>query len=477
MSKPTQKQLKAWLNYNCSQGNNWITLYKIEEMISHKDKLYFETEKDDKIIPKKPEECKLVAKDMSHVYFTYMTESLMISLIETSDSKLYLIHNQLNVTDENDDDNTDEQDKGLTDKKLDVVEFKDEMVDNYKQSSETKLTKVINTPKLPQVHAIESKIYYLKELKHLLNCLSGKDLKAIGIRSKKWFQCELKKNQKEELGKMSYMDFIGISDEDHYVDQLNKYVDQSGEVLNLTNNYSVTPKLLGMMNLNKKVKQVIINQNFQIDDYDWLKKLPNVQLLNFWYNHRLEYKHVEQIVDILPELEVFNLHSCCRVNIRMLIPILKLKHLNKLAIDDVQFWCQKSIHELFILPDEWKDIYCGSLQKIAINSKNLTLDVVDYILHSCPSIQQFLVDDDILNMISRNVITGYDKETITFHSWQQPNKGLQINKRITFKNMFKDTYNTQLFSESMLRKIKEHKEKTGEKDQIPIMPTPKKVQN
>ena len=39
----TDRELKAWLNYNCSQGNNWIVLYKIEEMVSHQDLTYFET--------------------------------------------------------------------------------------------------------------------------------------------------------------------------------------------------------------------------------------------------------------------------------------------------------------------------------------------------------------------------------------------------------------------------------------------------
>jgi hypothetical protein len=470
-SQVSEKSLKAWLNYNCSQGNNWITLYKFGDIISHTGKHYFEVDTKG-VHPKLETECQIKSDDLKHVYFTYMTDDTLITLIETTGSDLYLIKNNLTISEDNNETtNQPDAHAQVEQNPPSVVEFTDDMIDNYKTNNNDAVKRVDDVSTLPQLTSVDSNIYHLSSVKCLIKCMTSKDLKNIGIRQKKWLSCELKKVQKDELSGLSYMDFIGLSTNKQYAKLFEKYLEQSGTTLNLTHNYSVTPEILNSLKINKKIDQLIIQQNFQIDDFSWLKNFPNLKMMNFWYDQRIEQKHIEQIATILPDLEVFNLHSCCRVNIRFIIPLLKLKNIEKIAIDDPYFWCQKSIHELFILPDEWKNIYCPSLQKLAINSKNLTLDVLDYILIACPNIQQFLVDEDILTMITRNIIGGHDKDSlITFHSWQQPNKGFQINKKLTFKNMFKDTYSSQMFSESMLKKIKENKLKKGEADQLPVLP-------
>src|SRR5437867_530597 len=89
------KYLKAWLNYNCTQGNNWVVQYRLSEMISHTNLTYAETN-DTSYIVKLASECKLVASDMRHIYFTHMTNELLITLIQTYDGTLYLIHNSIN---------------------------------------------------------------------------------------------------------------------------------------------------------------------------------------------------------------------------------------------------------------------------------------------------------------------------------------------------------------------------------------------
>ena len=459
----SDKNLKAWLNYNCSQGNNWVTIYRFEEILSHTDTKYLTTRSDGKVINVSADQCTLKQGSLRHVYFTYMTETLLISLIEDNHGRLYLIHNELTIIEE------EEVDENIELKQLKTIEVTDEMIDQYKDNNENLVKKVDTVLALPQVRSVESKIYLLNNIRDLLYCLSGKELKNLGLRRKKWFACEFKKVEKDELCRISFMDFINVASDQSYVSILKKFIEQSGDVLNLTHNYSVTPQLLAQSGMNAKITQLIMHQNFQIDDFDWLKNFPNIKLLNFWYNHRIEYKHIEQMCEVLPNLEVFNLHACCRVNLRIVLPLLKLNNIQKIAIDDPQFWCQKSIHELFILPNEWRNVYNPSLQKLAINSKNLTLDIVDYLLTACPNLQQVLVDEDILTMIGRNIIAGYEKENLlTFHSWQNPQKGLQISKKVTFKNLFKDTYNSQMFSESMLKKIKEQRELKNEPEQIPI---------
>lgn len=472
MNRSTQKsdrELKAWLNYNCSQGNNWIVIYKIDEMVSHQDLTYFETTSKD-VISKPKTDCKMVTTDVKHVYFAYMTEDLLISLVETHQGHLYLIHNQLNIDDDVVLDDDSEKNPTETDEKdVSYVEFTDDMLDNYNQNQDNLVKKVEVVESLPQVHSVVCKLTYLTDIRHLPLCLSAKELKAIGLRTKKWLQCDFKKAQKDELSQICFMDFINIATPQEYVTLFEKYLKQCKDTLNLTHNYSITPEILSLISPSShKINQLVIYQNFQLADFAWMKNFQSVSLLNLWYCHQIEQKHIEQMVEILPHLDVFNLHSCCRVNLRVLIPLLKLSKLTKLAIDDPSFWCQKSIHEVFILPNEWRNLSCTSLEKLAINSKNLTLDVLDYILQACPNIKHLLVDDSILQMITRNIIGGTQPDLITFHSWQSPNKGFEISKRVTFKNMYKDTYNSQMFSESMLKKIKENREKNQEPEQIPL---------
>ena len=458
----SDKQIKAWLNYNCSQGNNWITIYKFDEIIGHKDKKYYEVSQT-QTNEKSSEHCKLNSQDLRHVYFTYMIDNQLITLIETLNESVYLINNSVSII---------EPEPEPVENENEEVEIKSKTIrDDFDIQSDPEIKKIEEITALPQLQSIHSKVFLLKNIRALNKCLTGKELTNIGIKRSKWLSGDLKKIQKDELSQISFMDFIHIGTPKIYLELFEKYISQSGNTLNLTHNYSITTDLLDQIKVNNSITQLILHQNFQIDDFSWFKNFPNLKLINIWHNQRLEYKHIEQIVSTLPNIEVFNLHSCCRINLRVLIPILKLKNLHKLAIDDSYFWCQKSVHELFILSDEWKSIYCPSLQKLAINSKNLTLDVIDYIFSSCSNIQQFIVDEDILTMICRNIIIGYEKDnTLSFHSWQNPNKGFQIHKKVTFKNLFKDTYNSQLFSESMLKKIKQQKEMKNEPEQesVPI---------
>lgn len=465
------KYLKAWLNYNCSQGNNWVVIHKFDEIVNHKNRQLF-TVNGKNICPIESNDYQLSSRDLSHIYFTYMTENLLITLIETYNGQLFLIHNTMNLIDPSEGPESPEQEKTYPT----TVELNNKVIDQYIENQDQLVKKVDNVIPLPQLESIESKIYFLSKVTDLKFCLSKKEKTLIGLRNQKWFlgDVQLKKIQKDELDHLSYMDFINISSELRYMMLLNRYIDQSGETLNLIHNYSITPALLNNIKDNFRIKELIIYQNFQINDFQWLRHFPNVKLINLFYNHQIEQKHFEQIVQILPNLSVFNIHFCSRINLRVLIPILKLQQLEKLAIDDSQFWCQRSVHELFILPQEWKNIGCQTLQKVGINSLNLTLDVIDYLLDACPNIIQFTVDESVLKYINKNIVSGFEKDNvIIFNAWQNPSRGFQIHKKVSFNNLLKDNYNSQLFSESMLKKIKEIRAKKEEKEQTAIENKPK----
>lgn len=440
--------LRAWLNYNCSQGNNWIVIYKFDEMVRHANRQLMEVSAG-KIIPS-IRDFNWTSKHLTHVYFTYMTETSVISLVEVV-NQLILIHNtvQINETDLPDDTDTGE------------------------------VRQVKGTVDLPQINSIESKLYLLQSVTDILPCLSGKERKLIGLRDKKWLAGQpplLKKLQLETLQRVNFLDFIQLPVQDttnRYVTLLNRWIEQSGDILDLTHNYSITPDYLNQIRDHPRIKQIIINQNFQLGDFQWLRHFPCLRVLNLAYCHQIEYRQIEQMTQVVPKLQGLNIICCTRINLRILLPLLKLHYLEHISINDPQFWCQKGAHELFILPDEWKGLDCPSLAQIAINSSNLTLDVIDYLIKSCGNLQQITVDEEVLKSITQNLVSGHDTENeLIFNSWQNPKKGIKAQKKVSFRHLMKDLYDNPMFSDSMLKKIAEIRAQKGEKEQTAIVDVP-----
>lgn len=431
MSTQQDRLLKGWLNYNCAQGNNWIVVYKFSEIVNHPNRETFRVVGHKKIIPS----VMVDVQNMTHVYFTYMTESLLITVIETNTGALYLIKNQMSVKD---------------------VSVKDVSGDDVQ---------------LPNIESIKSQIYMLGNIIDIRVVLSKRERKLVGIKDNEWSEnvTRLKKVEMDELSQTCYLDFINIPTTEQYKSMLNRWIIESGDTVNFIYNNSVNPEMLSSLDVYPTVKQIIIHQNFLLNDFQWLSKFPNIKLINIFYCHQLEQKHFEQIVLHAPQLEVVNIHYCTRINVRVLIPLLRLSHIYKLLIEDSEFWIQKSVHELFIKPEEWKVISCPSLQKVAINSYNLTLDVIDYLLTSCPNIDQFATDDKVMYQIGKNIFGGVENEVVIFNSWQNPAKGMEIHRKMRFNNLLKNTYNSQLFSDSMLKKIQQIKTNKGEKEQTAIV--------
>jgi len=85
----------------------------------------------------------------------------------------------------------------------------------------------------------------------------------IGL-NKDWLDAPLKKAQKEQLAKINFLDFIPVQTEAEYMELLNNYIKESGETLDLTHNYSLTAALLNQVAINYNIKQLVMNQNFQI---------------------------------------------------------------------------------------------------------------------------------------------------------------------------------------------------------------------
>lgn len=172
---------------------------------------------------------------------------------------------------------------------------------------------------------------------------------------------------------------------------------------------------------------------------------------------------------MVPHLQIFSMSCCPRITLRIMIPLLKLRELELIIIDDPLFWCQKGRYELFIQPEEWKCLDCPSLHRIVINSKNLTTDVIDYLINVCENLSEITLDEEIFKQVSRDIVGGYRGEQLIFKSWQAPTKGFAIPKKVSFRNLIKNNVDSHTFSESMLAKIHEQRKRTGEKEQTAIV--------
>jgi len=442
----------TWLNNNCTQLNNWIVINSFNDIFNHSTRKFYDSRSH--ITPVSDDESKLFVhdlRDLGHIYTTYMSSEMLITIIKTRGKtpSFYLIKNKTNIKEKEDDENVNEN-------------------ENEENENVIKLVKE-ETP-LPEILSIDSNVYKLNSLGDIVNILSGAELKLLGINKKKFTQCDISTSDLNKHIKL--MTYAGSESIEEYITHftksfktikngvkltsktLVKELDEI-EILDLTGNYSITSNILSQLPVQKQITQIVLNKNHQLENFEWLRQFPSVQLIDFRYMNNLTFEHMSYITTICKDLKVVNLHFCGRVNLRILIPILRLQQIEKICIDDENFWCQKGAYELFIKPEEWDNIDCLSLKTIAINSLNMTLDVMDYIIKACPALETFLIDTEVFNVALKNVVNGYSSETIVLVPWQNTQKGVQLHRKIKFKNMFKDNYNSKIFTDSFTKTIEQ----------------------
>ena len=84
---------EAWVNYNCKQTNNWIVLHNYLEIISHKDVKYYCNDVESTYPTN-------IGQTVKHIYFTYITDQLLLTLVRTDTDKILFIRNEVNFVEE-----------------------------------------------------------------------------------------------------------------------------------------------------------------------------------------------------------------------------------------------------------------------------------------------------------------------------------------------------------------------------------------
>jgi hypothetical protein len=127
---------------------------------------------------------------------------------------------------------------------------------------------------------------------------------------------------------------------------------------------------------------------------------------------------------------------------------MSLKNIRRVSFDNKLMHCQTNIYQGLITNKEWDVLYNSSITDLLINSDNLTIDLIDYILKAFTNLDRFLLNSIVLKKLYPCIIEGNGPEKIAFQSSDNPKEGYSAKKDIHLKNKLKNRFEEPM-SESM----------------------------
>ena len=228
------------------------------------------------------------------------------------------------------------------------------------------------------------------------------------------------------------------------------------DLLDLTGYYALNPKVI--ITAGEKypsVTKISMNQNVHMcGSFSWLYYFPNLTTLTLKYCPITD-ESVDLIYRYAPNLTSVEFHHCLNVTGRCLLTLAKCLKIEQIVIDG-ECKMQHNNFETVIKDEEWKELKSLTLSSLSINSSNLTLDFINFCLKSCPALTHFLMNDEVLDKLSKNARSGHSDDKIYFQSFADPDgsNGFYRYSDVKITDLVRNKYGPA-FSESMLRKIKE----------------------
>ena len=389
----TEREYRYWITQNCPRNHCWIVAARLGEMIAHSGK---------KVYGQDGSECelRLTHDTLKYVYFAHFDKNRVITLVQDSDT-YYLI------------DNEQAEDGG----------------------------------------AVKSTIYCGATLSRVLEHVTGARKKAIGLKPRD--KATLSDKQRRALRGVTYIDFINAS-KDEQLSLWEKYTtEQQGgrdTRLDLSGFTMLTDEILDSQPL--RYQEVVLYQNNSIRTFTWLSRVAGLKTLSIWFNNGLRDADIENIAASAPGLEAFEVHSCMSLTGRMLLPLSKMASLNKLIINNVECAWQEKSYETVISDEEWGAVSNSALRILLIDSYNLTLDVIAFILRGFKDLTNFIMCPQMLQKLRQNSAAGYMDEKVTFHSAENYQDCFTLRRDVRVYDLVRSKCGNK-FSESMLRKISE----------------------
>jgi hypothetical protein len=282
------------------------------------------------------------------------------------------------------------------------------------------------------------KLVEIDNLSDIKNYLSNTQMKLVGIQKDK-FNKDYKKTIQSQ----------GQSQNQNTHNSLN--ASNSKNVLNLTNNYTINDLELKTTISESLIEEIILNNNIHIKGFEWITNFPFVKCLTIHNFYQLTNESMDYIIKNCQHLEIINVHNCPNINIRILLSIYRSNKIKKILLNDKKLWCQIDMNKPFISDEEWRNLYNETITDIVINSEQLNLDIIDYIIKCTHNLSTFTMSQNIYNLSLKNLLQGSDKNRfITFLEWNS----IVLNKTIGVKIQWRPTFNNMMKNLTMIKEFK-----------------------
>lgn len=300
-----------------------------------------------------------------------------------------------------------------------------------------------------------TRVTYRETLSKLVAALAGKLRKQLNLKLRS--KAKLKKTQISNLKGVVPVDFIGKSSTEQ-VQLFRKYAGQSKKNLDLS----------GLLFLEEEVilqagdgspfrhEEVTLYQNHRLTDFNWMSRFPDMNILSIWYNSHIKDAAIDNLARNGTKLEILEFHNCNRLTGRIMIPISTMPMLDKLIIDNQKCQLHEELQETVISNKEWEELENNSLTLLFINSLNLTLDFINFVVMSFKAITTFYMDEAVLAKLEKNSSSGgKDKEDpILFRSIQNQKQGFKRFRDVKIYDLVKHK-GACTISDSMRRVIEQ----------------------
>lgn len=391
------REYKYWITRNCDRKYCWLVASRLDDMLSHKD-----TTITGPSGPVPREELQLSQATLEYVYFVDFSSDHIVTLVQDR-TYFYLI------------DNTE----------ITVTEGRESSKD------------------------YRSNIRFHSSLPLLVSGMTGGLRKRLGLKTPD--KIKLRSVESKALDGVVPIDFIG---QEHatQVDLFRRYADQNKATLDLSGMLLLSPQVIIDCGRLFPHQQVILYQNkhFSTTLDGWLRCFPKASTLSMWY---IDIRNSHIIIPV--NISTLEFHNCMEIDIRVLTKLAGLTTLKRLILNYEKMPVQECSYETLISDAEWGAINNTTLETILVDSKCLTMDVIDFILKGFRKLEHFLMDGEVLAKLQQNSRDGCkDREpVITFHSALDTTQGFTRRRDVKVYDLLRNKYGAA-FSDSMLRVIR-----------------------
>lgn len=379
---------------------------------------------------------KLSLTNLQYIYLTQCTQTKMVFLIQIKleEQLIYcLIHNVLGEK---------------TEKGSDGDESDGDLSDNSEHDAKS------NTV------TITSKCYAERSIQELVRTAPNgliKQLNSKALTKAKKKRIKVKRSTATSIGSKEDVANYRLFDPIATIDDLNAEKTTWNQmvqhkIVDLTGFEHFHQSTFDQTSTKNKVEVLVLPQVYKIEDFGWLKNLrcKNICLANLC----LTQDQVQQIAEVSPNVEIMRVLTCRGIDGRILLPLLRLKKIKQLIIDDPSLVLQEHLDHGVVADAEWKKLRNTSLETLSITSNGLTLDVIDHLMKSATELRNFVINNTILNKLHECHKPGFFAEQqgyITFISSLSDKRGFKVKKPVTVTNLLKNKYDPLPFSQSMVR--------------------------